>query len=113
MNRIIVTGGAGFIGSAVARHIILDTPDAVCVVDKLTYAGNLENLAPIANDPRFKFEKVDICNKAELDRVFAEFKPTHVMHLAAESRSRCRRTLSYCVRMLCRAYSSLPASCPL
>ena len=52
MNRIIVTGGAGFIGSAVARHIILDTPDAVCVVDKLTYAGNLENLAPIANDPR-------------------------------------------------------------
>ena len=85
MNRIIVTGGAGFIGSAVARHIIADTQDQVCVLDKLTYAGNLENLAPVSNDPRFTFEKVDICNKAEVDRVFAEFKPTHVMHLAAES----------------------------
>ena len=85
MNRIIVTGGAGFIGSAVARHIINDTQDFVCVVDKLTYAGNLENLAPIAASDRFKFEKVDICNRDELDRVFAEFKPTHVMHLAAES----------------------------
>lgn len=85
MNRIIVTGGAGFIGSAVVRHIILYTQDAVCVVDKLTYAGNLENLSPVANAPRFKFEKVDICDKTELDRIFAEFKPTHVMHLAAES----------------------------
>ena len=73
MNRIIVTGGAGFIGSAVARHIINDTPDSVCVVDKLTYAGNLENLASIAKSDRFKFEKVDICDKDELDRVFSEF----------------------------------------
>ena len=56
MPRIIVTGGAGFIGSAVARHIINDTPDAVCVVDKLTYAGNLENLAPIAKSAQFKFD---------------------------------------------------------
>ena len=85
MNRIIVTGGAGFIGSAVARHIIQDTADAVCVVDKLTYAGNLENLSCIADSDRFSFEKVDICDKAELDRVFSTFKPTHVMHLAAES----------------------------
>ena len=85
MNHIIVTGGAGFIGSAVVRNIINDTQDAVCVVDKLTYAGNLENLATIAKSDRFKFEKVDICDKDELDRVFAEFKPTHVMHLAAES----------------------------
>ena len=84
-NRILVTGGAGFIGSAVARHIINDTPDDVCVVDKLTYAGNLENLASIAKSGRFRFEKVDICDKNELDRVFADFKPTHVMHLAAES----------------------------
>ena len=85
MNRIIVTGGAGFIGSAVARHIINDTPDAVCVVDKLTYAGNMESLMPVAKSDRFKFEKVDICERDGLDRVFAEFKPTHVMHLAAES----------------------------
>ena len=68
INRVIVTGVAGFTGSAVARHIILDTPDAVCVVDKLTCAGNLKKLTPIANDPRFKFEKVDICNKTKLDR---------------------------------------------
>ncbi len=54
MNRIIVTGGAGFIGSEVARHNINDSPDAVCVVDKLTYAGNLENLAPIVKSDRFK-----------------------------------------------------------
>ena len=91
MHRIIVTGGAGFIGSAVARHIINDTADAVCVVDKLTYAGNLENFAPITKSSWFKFERVDICDKDELDRVFAEFKPTHVRHrrhraiLAAES----------------------------
>ncbi len=84
-NRILVTGGAGFIGSAVVRGIIQNTSDSVCVIDKLTYAGNLESLAPVADSPRFRFEKVDICDKAELDRVFADFKPTHVMHLAAES----------------------------
>lgn len=84
-NRILVTGGAGFIGSAVVRGIVRNTPDSVCVVDKLTYAGNLESLAPVADSPRFRFEKVDICDKAELDSVFADFKPTHVMHLAAES----------------------------
>lgn len=85
MNRILVTGGAGFIGSAVVRHVIQNTADAVCVVDKLTYAGNLESLAEVSASERYRFEQVDICDKAELDRVFTEFHPTHVMHLAAES----------------------------
>ena len=61
LKRILVTGGAGFIGSAVVRHIIRDTADSVVVVDKLTYAGNLESLAPVAADPRYTFEQVDIC----------------------------------------------------
>ena len=85
VNRIIITGGAGFIGSAVARYIIKNTSDAVCVLDKLTYAGNLENLAEISGSERYRFEKADICDKAETERIFAEFKPTHIMHLAAES----------------------------
>ena len=85
MSRIIVTGGAGFVGSALGRHIINDMLAAVCMGDKLTCAGNLDNLAPVAKSDRFKFEKVDICDKDELDHVFADFKPTHVMHLAAES----------------------------
>ena len=84
-NRFIVTGGAGFIGSAVVRHIISSTADQVCVVDKLTYAGNLESLAPAADSERFRFEKADICNSDAVDRIFADFQPTHIMHLAAES----------------------------
>ena len=85
MKRIIVTGGAGFIGSAVVRHIINTTDDQVCVIDKLTYAGNMENLTSVANSNRFLFEKADICSKEDMDRIFAQFKPTHIMHLAAES----------------------------
>ena len=84
-NRIIVTGGAGFIGSAVVRYIIANTLDTVCVIDKLTYAGNLESLAEAADSERYRFEKADICDKVALDRIFADFRPTHVMHLAAES----------------------------
>ena len=68
--KILVTGGAGFIGSAVVRHIINDTLDSVINVDKLTYAGNLESLVSVENNERYAFEKVDICDRAELDRVF-------------------------------------------
>ncbi|MFQ1790729.1 dTDP-glucose 4,6-dehydratase [Aeromonas veronii] len=83
--KILVTGGAGFIGSAVVRHIIRDTQDAVINLDKLTYAGNLESLADVSSSERYVFEQVDICNRAELDRVFALHQPDAVMHLAAES----------------------------
>ncbi|OQA88259.1 MAG: dTDP-glucose 4,6-dehydratase 2 [Lentisphaerae bacterium ADurb.Bin242] len=84
-NRILVTGGAGFIGSAVARNIIRNTSDSLCIVDKLTYAGTLESLAEISSNERCQFEKTDICDRAEMNRVFTEFHPNIVMHLAAES----------------------------
>jgi dTDP-glucose 4,6-dehydratase len=85
LKRILVTGGAGFIGSAVVRHIIEATQDSVLVLDKLTYAGNLESLSVVADNPRYSFEQVDICDRAALDRVFAEYQPDVIMHLAAES----------------------------
>ncbi len=83
--KILITGGAGFIGSAVIRHIIKNTSDSIVNVDKLTYAGNLDSLDDVANETRYEFEKIDICNRTELDRVFFEYKPDAVMHLAAES----------------------------
>ncbi|MGR3971273.1 dTDP-glucose 4,6-dehydratase [Shewanella sp. 1180_01] len=83
--KILVTGGAGFIGSAVVRQIINNTTDAVVNIDKLTYAGNLESLANVAVSDRYTFEQVDICDRAELDRVFSQHQPDVVMHLAAES----------------------------
>lgn len=83
--KILVTGGAGFIGSAVIRHIINNTTDHVVNVDKLTYAGNLESLAEVSGNSRYAFEQVDICSRAEMDRVFSDHQPDAVMHLAAES----------------------------
>lgn len=83
--KILVTGGAGFIGSAVVRHIINHTDDTVINVDKLTYAGNLASLESVAGSPRYYFEQVDICHRAEIERIFAQYQPDAVMHLAAES----------------------------
>ncbi|WP_374528772.1 dTDP-glucose 4,6-dehydratase [Acinetobacter sp.] len=83
--KFLVTGGAGFIGSAVIRHIIQNTEHEVLNVDKLTYAGNLESLISVADNPRYHFSQTDICDRTALDQLFADFQPDVVMHLAAES----------------------------
>lgn len=83
--KILVTGGAGFIGSAVIRTIIKNTQDEVLNIDKLTYAGNLESLSEIDTDPRYQFAQVDICDSERLTEIFKIFQPDAVMHLAAES----------------------------
>ena len=84
-RRILVTGGAGFIGSAVVRHIIRETDDHVVVVDKLTYAGNLDSLAPVSNDSRYTFVRADVADAPAMREVFERYRPDAVMHLAAES----------------------------
>lgn len=84
--KYLITGGAGFIGSAVVRHLISNTNHKVINLDKLTYAGNLESLPEnVQNSPRYTFEQVDICDSAELNRVFEQHQPDAIMHLAAES----------------------------
>ena len=83
--RFIVTGGAGFIGSAVVRHLIADTPHEVLTLDALTYAGNLDNLAGVIDDPRHRFVEADIRDAAAVRAAFESFSPDIVMHLAAES----------------------------
>lgn len=85
MKKILITGGAGFIGSAVIRQLISDTDCNVTNLDKLTYAGNLRSLDSVSSNPRYSFEKVDICDAEEVARVFREHQPDAVMHLAAES----------------------------
>lgn len=83
--KILVTGGAGFIGSAVVRHIIENTSDEVRVIDCLTYAGNLESLAPVAGNERYSFSQTDITDAKSVAEQFSDFRPDIVMHLAAES----------------------------
>ncbi|OSI09552.1 dTDP-glucose 4,6-dehydratase [Neisseria zoodegmatis] len=83
--KLLITGGAGFIGSAVIRHIINHTRDSVVNLDKLTYAGNLESLASVADNPRYVFEHADIGDRAALEWIFSTHQPDAVMHLAAES----------------------------
>jgi dTDP-glucose 4,6-dehydratase len=83
--RIIVTGGAGFIGSAVVRHLIAHTTHEVLVLDKLTYAGNLSSLAPVHGHHHYRFSRIDICDRAAIAQAFIGFDPDAIMHLAAES----------------------------
>ncbi|WP_103103090.1 dTDP-glucose 4,6-dehydratase [Pseudomonas sp. LFM046] len=83
--RILVTGGAGFIGSALIRHLLTDTQHEVLNLDKLTYAGNLESLAPVSGNPRYQFLQADIADSRAVDAALARFQPDAVMHLAAES----------------------------
>ena len=83
--RFLITGAAGFIGSAVVRHLIENTNHHVCALDKLTYAGNLANLHSAMSKPRFHFKRADICDAETVGNIFASFRPHIVMHLAAES----------------------------
>ena len=83
--RVLVTGGAGFIGSAVCRHFIMELRHEVVVLDKLTYAGNLDSLKPVTSQQLYTFEKHDICDADAVNGIFLKYQPDAVVHLAAES----------------------------
>ena len=85
MKRILITGGSGFIGSALIQYIINHTQDSVINIDKLTYAANQSALKEVENNPRYVFEQIDICDLKALESVFEKYQPDAVMHLAAES----------------------------
>lgn len=85
MQRILVTGGAGFIGSAVCRHLVGTVGAEICNIDKLTYAANLRSLATIDDHPNYRFARIDICDAGAVAKIFTTFRPDAVMHLAAES----------------------------
>lgn len=85
MKTIFVTGGAGFIGSAVIRYLINNTECFIINIDKLTYAGNLSTLESVANNPRYFFELVDICDARKISELFKQYRPDAIMHLAAET----------------------------
>ena len=84
-KKILITGGAGFIGSALIRHIITKTLHNVCNLDKLTYAGNLDSLKQVQNTKRYVFKKIDICDAKKVRKIFNEYKPEIIIHLAAET----------------------------
>src|SRR6185436_6063482 len=83
--RVLVTGGAGFIGSALVRHLVRERSAQVCTIDKLTYSGSLDNLSEVWEKPGHRFEQIDICDAARLRTAFFDFAPDAVMHLAAET----------------------------
>ena len=105
---ILVTGGAGFIGSAAIRHLIRDGAARVINIDALTYAANLANLTEVDGDPRYRFERVDICSVAGVERIFTEYRPTAVMHLPPRPMSTARSTTRW---SSCRPMCSAPRRC--
>ena len=84
-KKILITGGAGFIGSALIRYIISKTLHSVCNLDKLTYAGNLDSLKQVKNTERYFFKKIDICDAKKVKKIFHEYKPEIIIHLAAQA----------------------------